>query len=217
MGPIIGVVGRSNSGKTTLLESLIKELVKRGHRLAVVKHVGEEFHLDLPGKDSQRFLEAGSRVVGLSATDELAILKRVAHPLTPSELAQFIVGDYDLLLAEGFKQSPHLKIEVHRREQGSGLLSPPQQLLAVVTDEPLAVDVPQLAPHETDKLADLIEQRLASWPEEDDVELLVNEAPISLNGFAARFITRTLLGMVSSLNGVDEVKSLHLALRRRQP
>ncbi|MFH1002787.1 MAG: molybdopterin-guanine dinucleotide biosynthesis protein B [Chloroflexota bacterium] len=103
MGPIIGVVGKSNSGKTTLLEGLIKELVKRGHRLAVVKHVGEEYHLDLPGKDSQRFLQAGSRVVALSATDEMAILRRVAHPLTPPEMARLIVGDYDLLLAEGFK------------------------------------------------------------------------------------------------------------------
>ncbi|MFH1002786.1 MAG: hypothetical protein V1780_01420 [Chloroflexota bacterium] len=106
---------------------------------------------------------------------------------------------------------------MHRREQGGGLLSPPQQLLAVVTDEPLAVAVPQLAPHEIGRLADLIEQRLAAWPEADDVELMVNEAPVVLNGFAARFITRTLVGMVSSLNGVGEIESLHLALRRRRP
>ena len=38
MIPIISVVGKSNVGKTTLLEKLLPELKKRGYRVATIKH-----------------------------------------------------------------------------------------------------------------------------------------------------------------------------------
>jgi len=50
--PIISIVGKSNSGKTTLLEKLIPELVKRGYRVATIKHNVHGFDVDHEGKDS---------------------------------------------------------------------------------------------------------------------------------------------------------------------
>jgi len=52
--PIISIVGKSNSGKTTLLEKLIPELVKRGYRVATIKHNVHGFDIDHEGKDSWR-------------------------------------------------------------------------------------------------------------------------------------------------------------------
>lgn len=215
MRPIISIVGRSNSGKTTLMVRLITELKQRGYRLATIKHVSKGFELDKAGKDSWRFTQAGSQVVALSSSHELAIMKPVEHDLNPQELSRLIVGDYDLLLTEGFKRSNTLKIEVHRQELGGELLCSPQELLAVVTDEPLEVKVPQVAPDDIHTLADIIEARLQIWPEEATVDLWVNEAHIPLNAFAGDFIAKTLLGMVSSLNDIDEIKSLHISLRRK--
>jgi len=62
MQPIISIVGKSESGKTTLLEGLVRGLKQRGYRVAVVKHANEDFEIDTPNKDSWRFAQAGSEV-----------------------------------------------------------------------------------------------------------------------------------------------------------
>ncbi|MCJ7493551.1 MAG: molybdopterin-guanine dinucleotide biosynthesis protein B, partial [Deltaproteobacteria bacterium] len=38
MIPIGSIVGKSDSGKTTLIEKLIPELARRGYKVATVKH-----------------------------------------------------------------------------------------------------------------------------------------------------------------------------------
>ena len=58
--PILSFVGRSNSGKTTLIERVIPELVRAGYKVATVKHAGHGFDLDTEGKDSWRHKQAGA-------------------------------------------------------------------------------------------------------------------------------------------------------------
>ena len=215
MRPIISIVGKSKAGKTTLLGDLIIELKRRGYKVAVIKHAGDDFELDKRGKDSWRLSQAGSGVVAISSPHKLVVMREMKHERSPQELSRFMGWDYDLLLTEGFKQGNNPKIEVHRKEQGKELLCLPQQLLAVVTDEPLDVDVPQFSADEVQRLADLIESRLQAEGGEDDVDLLVNDVPVSLNPFVNNFLAKTLLAMVSALKGVKRVKSLHLWLRRK--
>ncbi len=215
MRPIISIVGKSRSGKTTLLESLIIELKQRGYRVAVIKHTSEDFELDKVGKDSWRLNQVGSEVVAISSPHKLAIIKQVERDLSPQELSRFIDWDYDLILTEGFKLSNTPKIEVHRKEQGEELLCPPQQLLAVVTDEPLDVDVPQFSRDEIQGLADLIENWLLAQLREDDVKLFINHASVPINLFIKDLLARTLVAMVSGLKGVKEVRSLYISLRRK--
>lgn len=215
MRPIVSIVGKSDSGKTTLLKSLIAELKRRGYRVAVIKHAAENFELDTEGKDSWRLGQAGSVVFVISSPHQLALLKNLDGDLTPQEIAHFIGWDYDLILTEGFKQSHYPKIEVHRREQGKELLSPPQQLLAVVTDEPLKVNVPQFAKDEVSKIADLIEQTVLQQNQENEVDLLINETPIPLNQALQNLLLRTLVALVSGIRGFHGLKSLRLVLRRK--
>ena len=203
MRPIISIVGKSKAGKTTLLEGLIIELKRRGYKVAVIKHAGDDFELDKVGKDSWRLSQAGSEVVAVSSPHKLAVIRAVGRELGPRELSGFIGWDYDLILTEGFRQSSFPKIEVHCKEQGEGLLCPLQQLLAIVTDEPLDVDVPQFSRDEIQGLADLIENRLQAQRREDDIELFVNDVPIPLNPFLSTFMAKTLLAMVSALKMVE--------------
>ena len=169
MQPIISIVGRSESGKTTLLEGLIAELKRRGHKVAVIKHSAEDVTVDTVNKDTWRFTRAGSDISAISSGHNLGIFRRLNHDIGPQELAH-LVADCDLILTEGFKRSSYPKIEVHRREQGSGLISPPEELLAVVTDEPLEIGVPQFSKDRIQEIADLVEQRLLASQREEDVK-----------------------------------------------
>src|SRR3972149_2884583 len=143
MRSIISIVGKSSSGKTTLLEKLIAELKRRGHKVAIIKHSHHADALDTAEKDTWRFTQAGSELSAINSLDHLAIYRRMDHFFDPQEISSFILWDYDIILTEGFKGSPYPKIEVRRGEQGKELLTDIRQLLAVVTDEPLEGKGPQ--------------------------------------------------------------------------
>jgi molybdopterin-guanine dinucleotide biosynthesis protein MobB len=211
---IISLVGKSGSGKTTLIEGLIAELKQRGYKVAIVKHSHHVDDLDMATKDTWRFTRAGSELSAINSLDHLAIYKRMEHYFDPQEISNFILWDYDIILTEGFKGSDYPKIEVHRKEQGEELLTAPQQLLAVVTDEPLAIDVPQFSRNEVSQIADLVENVLVQR-REDEVDLIVNGAYIPLTPAFKDLMTRTLCAMIPSPKDNSEVKSLHISLRRR--
>jgi len=215
MHSIISIVGKSGSGKTTLLESIISELKQRGHKVAIVKHSHHADDLDLATKDTWRLTKAGSELSAINSLDHLAIYRRMDHYFDPQEISNFIIWDYDLILTEGFKGSNYPKIEVHRREQGEDLLTDPQQLLAVITDEPLAVDVPQFSRNEVPRIADLIEDTLLAQHREDDVDLIVNGAYTPISPPFKDLLTRTLFAMIPIPKNNGEVKSLHISLRRK--
>ncbi len=160
MSLIVSIVGRSNSGKTTLLEKLIVELKRRGYTVAAVKHSGSDFQIDHPGKDSWRLTEAGSDAVLLASPHGLAFLRKATTPPTFEDVIDFLGDKFDFVLIEGFKESDIPKIEVHRRELGN-LISSPEKLFAVVTDEQLDVTVPQFSSRDGVALVDLLEKRLA--------------------------------------------------------
>jgi molybdopterin-guanine dinucleotide biosynthesis protein B len=214
MRSIISIVGKSGSGKTTLLEGLIAELKKRGRKVAIVKHSHHADDLDTTAKDTWRFSRAGSELSAINSLDNLAIYRHMDHYFDPQEISNFILWDYDLILTEGFRSSNYPKIEVHSREQGEDLLAEPKQLLAVVTDEPLEIDVPQFSRSEVTKIADLIENALLQH-REDDVDLIVNGDYIQMSPSLEDLLKRTLIAMIPGPKDNGEIKSLHVSLRRR--
>ena len=58
--PYFSFVGRSNTGKTTVIERLIPILVGKGLKVAVIKHHPHDFEIDKPGKDTYRYKQAGA-------------------------------------------------------------------------------------------------------------------------------------------------------------
>ena len=62
--PVIGFAAYSGTGKTTVLEKLIRELTARGLRVGTVKHDGHDFEIDHPGRDSYRHIQAGAGGTG---------------------------------------------------------------------------------------------------------------------------------------------------------
>ncbi len=211
MRSIISLVGKSSSGKTTLMEKLIVELKKRGSKVAIVKHSHHADDLDTAKKDTWRFTQAGAALSAINSLDHLAIFRKMDHFFDPEEISSFVLWDYDVILTEGFKGSPYPKIEVHRAEQGKDLVSEKELLLAVVTDEPLDVSVPQYAHDDVNGIADLIESRIKA-AQRSNVDVVVNGARLSVSPALEDLLTRTLTAMVPSGDGI---KSMHVSLRRK--
>ncbi|MEE8174607.1 MAG: molybdopterin-guanine dinucleotide biosynthesis protein B [Dehalococcoidia bacterium] len=215
MPPIVCIVGKSGSGKTRLLEGLIAELKRRGYRLAAVKHTDHLLELDQPGKDSWRLIQAGSDAAVISTPQKIGLIRTVSQDSSLEELSRLIGGDFDIILAEGFRHGSAPKIEVYRKELGEDLLCSQQQLLAIVSDEPLDVAVPRYSADDFQGLADFIEQSFLAGGKEEDMALFVNGASVPLSPFPREFIAKTLVGMISALHDVGEVRSLDIWLRRK--
>ena len=167
MLPIVSIVGKSGTGKTELIESLIAEFKKRGYKIATIKHSQGGIEIDRPGKDSWRFAQAGSETVVFSSPDKLAFIRTVDHDTDIEEIMHVIGNNFDLVLVEGFKKGKAAKIEVHRKELGDGLLCPDNELLAVVTNETLDIDIPQLSFSDTEGIANFIEKNFISQVRHD--------------------------------------------------
>ena len=157
--PVVCIVGQSGSGKTTYIEKLIPEIKKRGYRLAIVKHHPHDFDVDVEGKDSWRYMQAGSDAAVVSAPHKIALMKNVDHDMSPGELRELVGDGFDIVIIEGFKKSDAPKIEVHRKALGKGLACAPDDLIAIATDENLDVPVVQYDLADIIGIADFIEQR----------------------------------------------------------
>jgi molybdopterin molybdotransferase len=156
--PVVSIVGKSQSGKTVLMEQLIAEFKRREYKVAALKHSRGGMEIDHPGKDSWRFSQAGSDAVLISSPDKLAFIKSVDHDLDIEEILPTVGPEFDLILVEGFRKSKIPKIEVHRKKLGDGLLCSPEELSAIVTDGSLDTDIPQLPWGDTVTIADFIEK-----------------------------------------------------------
>jgi len=161
--PVVSVVARSNTGKTTLLEGLLPALKGMGVRVAVVKHHHHTSSFDTPGKDTFRLAEAGAElVVGVSPVQVATFRKETGSSDLDSVIAQHCAG-YDLVLTEGYKRGHYPKIEVHRAERSTELLCDSGEMLALVTDTGWDIDVPQFSLDNPAGLAAF----LAAWLESD--------------------------------------------------
>jgi molybdopterin-guanine dinucleotide biosynthesis adapter protein len=215
MRSIISFVGKSGSGKTTLLEKVITELKKRGYKVAIIKHSHHKNDLDTAEKDTWRFTQAGTEISAINSLDHLAIYRRMNEFFDPQDISNYINLDYDIMLTEGFKGSNTPKIEVHRSEQGKELLTDPGQLLAVVTDEPVDVQVPQFSRDDVNGIADIIEKTIVSKNGENDLTVVINGKTTQINPQLKDILSQTLAAMIPGMQNDGAVKNLHISLRRQ--
>ena len=214
MIPVVSIVGQAKSGKTTLIEKLIPEMKSRGYRVATVKHTHQDIELDTPGKDSWRYAQAGSDAVVISTPKNLALIESLEQDASIKDAVRLIGADFDILLVEGFHDAHVPKIEVHRKETGKELRCATEELKAIVTDEHFDVDLPQFTLDDTAGIIDFIESKIVG-KRGDETILFVNGEPVTVNRFAQDIFAAALLGMVSTLKGIDEVKSLEISIRKK--
>lgn len=158
MIPVISIVGRSDCGKTTYLEKLIREIKRRGYKVATIKHDVHGFDIDKPGKDTWRHAQAGADIVCISSPAKMAMIKKVDQELLLEEVAAHIDG-VDIIFTEGYKRESKVRIEVFRKEAADSPLCSKDELLAMATDTIIYDDVPNFSVHDPVPMADFLEQR----------------------------------------------------------
>ncbi|MBK5112483.1 MAG: molybdopterin-guanine dinucleotide biosynthesis protein B [Candidatus Heimdallarchaeota archaeon] len=96
---VFSIIGYTNSGKTSTLLEVIKELVRRGKTVHAVKAIHiEGFSVETEGKDSWLHREAGASRTATRSNVETTIMFQKA--LSARELIPFFDADY--LVLEGF-------------------------------------------------------------------------------------------------------------------
>ena len=112
MKNVIGICGYHNSGKTTLIEKLIRRLRNEGYKIATIKNIPKKFSIDTEGKDTWKHRHAGASVVVASSPDETAFIFKRGMEL--KEIADILneIARPDLILVEGHKQAEVPKISV---------------------------------------------------------------------------------------------------------
>ncbi|MEG0640961.1 MAG: molybdopterin-guanine dinucleotide biosynthesis protein B [Clostridium sp.] len=156
MIPIISVVGFSNSGKTTLLVKIIKEIKKRGYKVAIIKHHSHDFDIDHEGKDTYLHAKAGADTVVISSPTKYAIVSKVEDEKTIDELAKNI-KDVDIIITEGYKSGNKPKIEVFRKALNrEGLFCSPQELIAIASDFEFNNGIPCFSLDDANGIVELI-------------------------------------------------------------
>ena len=211
MIPIIGLAGKSGSGKTTLACALLKELNRKGYKVAAIKHTRHHADVDQPGKDSALLFEAGAAAVALASLDKVAFYMSTPEQWSPQEIADKLFPEVDLVLVEGYGDAPIPKIAVVR--QGVSQQLPDKKgLIAVVTDLKLDAGVPVFSFDQAAQIAVLLETYIQRQAPKRDVKLYVNEKKIMIKPFIKDFFLKTISAMVESLKGTQGAQRIQILI-----
>ena len=218
MLPIVSIVGKSDSGKTYLMERLVPQLTSRGYRIATVKHDVHGFEIDREGKDSWRHKQAGAASVVLSSPEKIAVIKDLEQELTLDEIRLRWISDVDLILTEAYKRSRFHKIEASIFNAEEKLLCTQEdRLIAVVSNKSLSVDVPVFSEEEVNQLADLLEEKFLREKKKPRVQVLVRGKPMALNPFVQDLLWKMLQAFLSSLKGWDSAGDIEVRVFPEKP
>lgn len=157
--PLVAFIGKSNSGKTTLLVRIIPELKKRGYRIATIKHSHHNVDIDKEGKDSWKHRKAGSETVVLLSGRLMSYIKEFNDEPPVELIRKRYIDDVDIILAEGFKESDMPKIWVFRSENSLTVTNKDDSLIAVVSDRQVDLGVPWFDINDIRGVTDFIEGR----------------------------------------------------------
>ncbi|WP_318370241.1 molybdopterin-guanine dinucleotide biosynthesis protein MobB [Enterobacter sp.] len=149
MIPLLAIAAWSGTGKTTLLKRLIPQLCASGIRPGLIKHTHHNMDVDTPGKDSYELRKAGAAQTLVASQQRWALMTET--PEEPElDLAYLVsrmdASALDMVLVEGFKHEAVPKIVLFRQDCGHSVdeLTIDKHVIAVASDIPLVVDVPQL-------------------------------------------------------------------------
>lgn len=191
---VISFVGKSGSGKTRLIESLIGLGKEEGLKIGVIKHTKFGFEIDKEGKDSFRFKIAGGNRIGIFSEGEKVVFLEEGMKLWRFIFESFFTCD--LVLVEGFKEDKDLnKILV---------IGSPEDLkdfdvssmIGIYSDEKyeLNLDKPYFSSEDLRELWEFIKNLPGS-----ELLLYVNGESVPLNPFVQEMLFSMILGMVKPL------------------
>jgi molybdopterin-guanine dinucleotide biosynthesis protein B len=214
--PVIAVVGRKKSGKTTVIEGIVQELTKAGYRVATVKHVTERgFSMDTEGKDTWRHSRAGANpVVSVSDAETAVLIKDGEAKFSLDQLFRF-TPEIDTILLEGFSQLVLGDEKVgkilcvkDRKEYRDFREKTMGEIIASCSTRPVGKPILRIREDsqilarkalefvKTERKPSKIRSRLKT-------KITINDVEVPLQPFVSEIIRSVLLSMVSTLKDVS--------------
>lgn len=192
--PMYGFYGKSGTGKTNLIEKVIKMLTEEGYKVATIKKTNKKVGIDEKGKDTWRHSSAGAGLVVLSSSNETDFI--INEKITTENIIQVIseIGNYDIILVEG-ANTPNIpkirlgKIKI-RENTVCDYKNNINEILTLLKKEI--------------KKKSMIKQKIS---------IIVNNRSIPLSEFPANIIENCILGMIKSLKGVKKINEVKILLK----
>lgn len=218
MVPIITFIGWHNSGKTTIIQEVVRHLKEENLRVAVIKstkHTGIEF--DRPGSDTDVYRKAGADAVTLIAPDQFVLMTAKQDDENDGNLLSLVhryFYQYDIVIGEGFKHERKIpKIEVIR-EGAEPLGEQTHRVIATVSDQQVPGDV-VFRPDETRRIAEFIMNKFLVEENkyEETVLLFVNGKKIPMKRFVQDALAGTVYGFVHSLKQTGDIADIELIIQ----
>jgi molybdopterin-guanine dinucleotide biosynthesis protein B len=228
---ILGIYGYQDSGKTTIVEGLVRALVKDGLRVASVKHSAHADLDDVKGKDTWRHAKAGGDPVALMTPDGAVVRAKGNVPV--EKLVRMLQGSFtpDVVIVEGLKEGPYPKVSLGdiRPRKGTVLSNPSMRELVAYVKKGVAVErvlgsLPGLNCHkcglDCESMARAIVegrrtvQHCKELPSRD-VRITVGGKRIATGTFVSEIVDDTIRGMLGSLKGYEPGKDVEIRLKAK--
>ena len=211
MLPIVTFAGFSDSGKTTLVSKVIRELTDRGFRVASIKHEGGGHDFKMSDSDSVRHKRSGA--VCSIVSNNKGFLAHCDSPTdrSPIELVYLMPANTDIIVCEGFKNANLPKIEVVRRDNlKSRSNERDSNRIAVVSDDSSVRDnvLPFFDINDAVGVASFIEERFLAKAPPFRLQLVVNGEAVPTKDFLLEMLTYSIQGLIKPLKGCDNPKEI---------
>ncbi|MDI6858076.1 MAG: molybdopterin-guanine dinucleotide biosynthesis protein MobB [Dehalococcoidia bacterium] len=215
MEPVVCVVARNREDAPPVVEALLRELTAKGLKLATIVEEKRDFATEGLSETTARYQTAGCDAVIMRGPRSVASVRRLTDELPLDALVWEMRDEYDVILADGFRHASYPKIEIRRPDEE--LLCHKNELLAVIGERPEEIDIPSFAASNLAPLADLIRRRFMTSEVSEDAALFIDGVRLPLHLFVRKMVASTILGMVRALKGVEDPKSVVVAVKRRPP
>ena len=188
---IIGIYGKSNTGKTTLIVDTIKQLSNEGYNIASIKLSDKKIEIDSKGKDTWKHGKAGAKVVVLSSINETDFLIKEQKEI--SKIIDIInqTGKYDLIIVESANDNFIPKIRIGNIEKRDN---------TILTYS-----------GNFEKLIEVIKKEISRRKNMEKMIIKVNGKQVPLTEFPTDIIKNTICGMLKSLKGVKNIKDVEIS------
>jgi molybdopterin-guanine dinucleotide biosynthesis adapter protein len=162
---ILQIAGYQNSGKTTVITKLLKQMSQQKIKTAVIKHHGHEASLDMQdsGKDTERHRNAGAFITGISSSGGTVFSMNHEMPLEKA-IEIYKVMDIECVLIEGYKKIQYPRVLLCRNQYDNDLITKSSEPVAVISKEKLTNlnSVPQFLRTEEDKWVKFLMEYITS-------------------------------------------------------
>lgn len=228
---IVSIVGKKNTGKTSLTVKVIQELTERGYNVASIKHSHHSIEMDKENTDTWKHKKAGANlVVGVGSTTFFNARKE--HDLNRILYLLKHFDDFDYVIIEGYKSynypkiitSPDVRDEYTIKEVNSFEITPEgvSELADLIElrghDIVDTLFANNCGFNDGEAIAAEIRQGNLSVNDLDDVKsyMSIDGNVVGLNRFVSDYIKKEITGVINTLNlkdfGVDNIGKIEIVI-----